>query len=66
MPEPPNPSRHDVGELTRTQEMIARAGFTVDDALWLAPTDQSILVAAGCEPGGEGTCTGDCSNTGPN
>ncbi|MER8153816.1 hypothetical protein [Streptomyces sp. NPDC094472] len=26
MPEPPNPFRHDAGELTRTQEMIARRG----------------------------------------
>ncbi|MEU4890978.1 hypothetical protein AB0B12_04725 [Streptomyces sp. NPDC044780] len=41
----------------------------MDDALWLAPTDQTIPVAADCEhsePGGENTCTGDCSNTGPN
>ncbi|MEU0807857.1 hypothetical protein [Streptomyces sp. NPDC005970] len=69
VPEPPDPSRHNAGELTRTREMIRKAGFTVDGALWLAPTDESIPVAANCEhsePGGEGTCTGDCSNTGPN
>ncbi|MEE4598201.1 hypothetical protein V2J94_41270 [Streptomyces sp. DSM 41524] len=69
MPEPPDPSRHNAGELTRTQEMIARAGFTVDDALWLAPTDQTIPVAASCQhspPGPNGSCSGDCSNTGPN
>jgi hypothetical protein len=68
-PESPDPSRHNAGELTRTQEMIAKAGFTVDDALWLAPTDQTIPVAANCEhspPGPNGSCTGDCSNTGPN
>ncbi|MEU7243348.1 glycine-rich domain-containing protein [Streptomyces sparsogenes] len=68
-PQPPDPSRHNSGELTRTQEMIVKAGFPVDDALWLAPGDESIPVAATCEhsePGGEGTCTGDCSNTGPN
>ncbi|MBL1112191.1 hypothetical protein JK364_07180 [Streptomyces sp. 110] len=68
-PELPDPSRHNAGELTRTQEMITKAGLSVDDALWLAPTDESIPVAASCEhsePGGEGTCSGDCSNTGPN
>lgn len=69
MPEPPDPSRHNGAELTRTQELITKAGFTVDDALWLAPTDQTIPVAASCEhspPGPNGSCSGDCSNTGPN
>ncbi|MES4903950.1 MULTISPECIES: hypothetical protein [unclassified Streptomyces] len=47
-PEPPDPSRYSPGDLTRTQEMIVKTGFTVDDALWLAPTDESIPVAADC------------------
>ncbi|MFD8384005.1 hypothetical protein ACFV2X_36755 [Streptomyces sp. NPDC059679] len=68
VPEPPDPSRHNPGELTRTQELIREMGFTVDDALWLAPTDESIPVAADCEhspPGPYGSCTGDGGGDGP-
>ena len=49
VPEAPDPERRDAEALTRTQQRIVEAGFPVDDALWLAPTDQSIPVAAGCQ-----------------
>lgn len=68
-PEPPDVSRHDPAALARAQQAIRVAGYTPDPTLWVGPTNGSILVAADCEhsePGGEGTCTGDCSNTGPN
>ncbi|MFI1796336.1 glycine-rich domain-containing protein [Streptomyces sp. NPDC020379] len=71
VPQRPDPSRHDPGELERTQAAITRAGYTPDRTLWLAPDDPSITVQvrATCEhspPPPNGTCTGDCSNTGPN
>ncbi|MEV5875785.1 hypothetical protein AB0L75_16420 [Streptomyces sp. NPDC052101] len=69
VPEPPDPSRHDPEALTRTQTAIRAAGFEPVPAMWGPPTGGTILVAADCEhsePGGEGTCSGDCSNTGPN
>ncbi|MEK8172247.1 hypothetical protein NKH77_32090 [Streptomyces sp. M19] len=50
-PESPDPARHDPDALTRTQEHIVASGFTVDDALWLAPTDETIPVAASCSHG---------------
>ncbi|GAA3664659.1 hypothetical protein GCM10022420_049820 [Streptomyces iranensis] len=64
------PSRDD--HLPRREAISRVAAVTPREraaALWPAPTDRSIPVAAGCEhsePGGEGTCAGDCSNTGPN
>lgn len=69
VPEAPDTGRHDPNALTRTQDAIRAAGYTPEPALWIAPTDTSIPVAASCEHsegGGEGTCTGDCSNTGRN
>ncbi|MFJ2174304.1 hypothetical protein ACIOHE_15500 [Streptomyces sp. NPDC087851] len=69
VPEAPDASRHDPDALTRTQEAIEAAGYTPEPALWVGPSDTSIPVAAHCEhspPPPEGTCTGDCSNTGPN
>ncbi|MEV8310956.1 hypothetical protein AB0P36_27290 [Streptomyces flavidovirens] len=67
--EAPDAGRHDPDALTRTQNAITAAGYTPEPALWVAPTDTSIPVAASCQhspPGPEGSCTGDCSNTGPN
>ena len=49
VPERPDPSRHDAGELDRTKAAVGAAGFEVDDMLWLAPTDTTIRVAADCE-----------------
>ncbi|WP_039939136.1 hypothetical protein [Streptomyces himastatinicus] len=49
VPETPDPQRRDPEALTRTRQRIAEAGFPVDDALWLVPTDQSIPVAASCQ-----------------
>ena len=49
VPEAPDSERWDAEALTRTQQRIVEAGFPVDDALWLAPNDQSITVAAGCQ-----------------
>ncbi|MEU1805875.1 hypothetical protein [Streptomyces sp. NPDC019937] len=49
IPEAPDPERRDPEALSRTQWRIVEAGFPVDDALWLAPTDQSIPVAADCQ-----------------
>ncbi|WP_274559608.1 hypothetical protein [Streptomyces spiramyceticus] len=69
VPEAPDTSRHAPDALTRSLEAITAAGYTPEPAMWLAPTDTSIPVAASCEhspPGPEGTCTGDCGNTGPN
>lgn len=68
VPERPDPENRDPEALTKTQKQIITAGFTVDDALWLAPGDSSIPVAASCQhgPGGpEGTCTGDPDGDGP-
>lgn len=68
VPQAPDPERRNPEALTRTQQSIVKAGFTVDDALWLAPTDTSIPVAASCQhgPGGpEGSCTGDPDGDGP-
>ncbi|MFD9819077.1 glycine-rich domain-containing protein [Streptomyces violascens] len=69
VPERPDVTRHDPGALARTMERITQAGYPVDVRLWLPPTDETLPVAATCEhspPGPEGTCSGDCSNTGPN
>ncbi|WP_431979856.1 glycine-rich domain-containing protein [Streptomyces qinglanensis] len=69
VPEPPDPTRHDAGELDRTQQAIHAAGYRTDPLLWLPPTDVGIPVAASCEHsegGGEGTCTESCSFSGPN
>jgi hypothetical protein len=49
VPERPDPSRHNAGELERTKAAIREAGFSVDEMLWLAPADMSIQVAADCE-----------------
>ncbi|QKV94203.1 hypothetical protein HUT19_22575 [Streptomyces sp. NA02950] len=49
VPEAPDPQWRDPEALTRTRQRMAEAGFPVDDALWLAPTDQSIPVAASCQ-----------------
>ncbi|MGW2324851.1 glycine-rich domain-containing protein [Streptomyces sp. NPDC001700] len=68
VPQAPDPERRNPEALTRTQQRIVQAGFPVDDALWLAPTDSSIPVAASCQhgPGGpEGSCTGDPDGDGP-
>ncbi|MFD7499480.1 glycine-rich domain-containing protein [Streptomyces sp. NPDC059850] len=68
VPQAPDPERLNPEALTRTQQRIVQAGFPVDDALWLAPTDTSIPVAASCQhgPGGpEGSCTGDPDGDGP-
>ncbi|WP_435242919.1 glycine-rich domain-containing protein [Streptomyces cucumeris] len=54
VPQAPDPERRDPEALTRTQERIVKAGFTVDDALWLAPYDQSIPVAASCQHSDDG------------
>ncbi|WP_070014588.1 hypothetical protein [Streptomyces nanshensis] len=61
-------SRHNSGDLDRTQAAIAAAGYVTDPLLWLPPTDSTVPVAAECEhseppPAG---CGADCSNTGPN
>ncbi|WP_251061536.1 hypothetical protein [Streptomyces sp. ISL-100] len=69
VPEAPDAGRHDPDALTRSQEAITAAGYTPRPEMWVGPTDTSIPVAADCEHsegGGEGTCTGDCSNTGRN
>ncbi len=69
VPEAPDAGRYDPDALTRTQDAITAAGYTPEPALWVAPTDTSLPVAASCQhspPGPEGSCTGDCSNTGPN
>lgn len=68
VPEPPDVTRHGPGALARTMYAISDAGYPVNTALWMPPTDQSIPVAASCEhseppPAG---CGADCSNTGPN
>ncbi|WP_416976738.1 glycine-rich domain-containing protein [Streptomyces sp. T028] len=57
VPERPDPSRHNPGELERTKDAIREAGFSVDEMLWLAPTDTTISVAADCEHTG-----GNCAN----
>ena len=49
VPEPPDPDRRDPEALTRTRQRMTEAGFPVDDALWPAPADQSIPVAARCQ-----------------
>ncbi|MFF7649389.1 glycine-rich domain-containing protein [Streptomyces sp. NPDC007983] len=54
IPEAPDPEQRDPDALTRTQQRIAEAGFPVDDALWLAPTEQSIPVAARCQHSDDG------------
>ncbi|MEU0841659.1 hypothetical protein ABZ370_19615 [Streptomyces sp. NPDC005962] len=67
-PEPRDPSRHNPDAITRTRQAIVAAGYTVDDALWLAPDDTTIPVAASCThgPGGpEGSCTGNPDGDGP-
>ncbi|MEU8827753.1 hypothetical protein [Streptomyces sp. NPDC048636] len=67
-PERPDPENRDPKSLTKTQARIVAEGFTVDDALWLAPTDANIPVAASCQhrpADPEGTCTGDPDGDGP-
>ncbi|MFI0780686.1 glycine-rich domain-containing protein [Streptomyces sp. NPDC021212] len=54
VPEAPAPERRDPEALNWTQRRIVQAGFPVDDALWLAPTDQSIQVAARCQHSDDG------------
>ncbi|MEN8655140.1 hypothetical protein ABCR94_32290 [Streptomyces sp. 21So2-11] len=69
VPEATDAGRHDPGALTRSQAAIVAAGYTPEPAMWGAPTDITIPVAASCEhspPGPEGSCSGDCSNTGGN
>ncbi|MET8678904.1 hypothetical protein ABZW18_15345 [Streptomyces sp. NPDC004647] len=69
VPERADPIRHDPAALDRTQQAIVDAGYEPDLTLWPAPTDESIPVSANCEhspPGPNGSCTGDCSNSGPN
>ncbi|GDY47334.1 glycine-rich domain-containing protein [Streptomyces antimycoticus] len=68
VPEQPDPENRIPEALTKTQAQIVSMGFTVDDALWLAPEDTSIPVAAHCQhsPGGpEGSCTGSGEGDGP-
>ncbi|GAA0641716.1 hypothetical protein GCM10009548_02490 [Streptomyces malaysiensis subsp. malaysiensis] len=68
VPQRPDPENRDSEALTKTQAQIVAAGYTVDDALWLAPGDTSIPVAAHCQhsPGGpEGSCTGSGEGDGP-
>jgi hypothetical protein len=50
VPAAPDPEWRDAEALTRTQRRIVEVGFPVDDALWLAPADLGIPVAAGCQP----------------
>ncbi|MFJ9031938.1 hypothetical protein ACIRQP_26135 [Streptomyces sp. NPDC102274] len=69
VPEPPDTSRHDPHALARTQDAIRAAGYTPEAALWAGPSNGTIPIAASCEhspPPPEGTCGGDCGNTGPN
>ncbi|MGW6739743.1 hypothetical protein ACWGDX_03170 [Streptomyces sp. NPDC055025] len=69
VPEAPDTGRHDPDALARTQAAIEAAGYEPVPAMWVGPSDTSIPVAADCEhspPPPEGTCSGDCSNTGPN
>ncbi|WP_326811609.1 hypothetical protein [Streptomyces scopuliridis] len=69
VPEAPDTGRHDPHALARTQDAIRAAGYTPVSKMWVGPSDTSIPVAASCEhspPPPEGSCTGDCSNTGPN
>ncbi|MGW6598520.1 hypothetical protein [Streptomyces sp. NPDC055036] len=69
VPEAPDTSRHDPHALARTQGAIEAAGYIPVPAMWTGPSDTSIPVAASCEHSPappEGTCTGDCGNTGPN
>ncbi|MEU5269038.1 hypothetical protein AB0G77_10895 [Streptomyces hygroscopicus] len=68
VPERPDPENRDPEALTKTQRQISSAGFTVDAALWLAPGDSSLPVAASCQhrpADPEGTCTGDPDGDGP-
>lgn len=62
-PERPDPKRHDDGVLARTTALIKEAGHTVDRALWTAPAEEIVAVAADCShtpvPGG-------CGPIGPN
>ncbi|MGW1436944.1 glycine-rich domain-containing protein [Streptomyces griseus] len=69
VPEIGDPTRFAPGILEPTVEAIMNAGYAPDRDLWVGPNDPSIPVAASCQhspDGGPGTCTGDCSNTGPN
>ncbi|MEV5982872.1 hypothetical protein [Streptomyces sp. NPDC052114] len=64
-PERRDPSRHNAAELERTMSRILDAGFTVDEELWLAPTRETIPVAANCAHGPEPQCA-SCFDGGPN
>lgn len=64
VPERPDPSRHNATELEHTKASIREAGYTVDEMLWLAPTDETIPVAADCEHT-PSNC-GSCMDGGPN
>lgn len=69
VPEAPDTGRHDPNALARSQAAIEAAGYIPQPAMWVGPSDTSIPVAASCEHSPappEGTCNGDCSNTGPN
>lgn len=45
-----NPTHYDPLILDRTRELIAAAGFEVDEELWRAPTDDLLVsVAANCQ-----------------
>ncbi|MBT2400772.1 hypothetical protein [Streptomyces sp. ISL-100] len=54
VPEAPNPGRRDPDALTRSQEAIKAAGYTPEPAMWVAPTDTSIPVAAECQRDDDG------------
>ncbi|MCP9205479.1 glycine-rich domain-containing protein [Streptomyces sp. NEAU-Y11] len=54
VPEAPAPDQRAPEALTRTQQRITEAGFPLDDALWLAPDDPSIPVAASCQHSDDG------------
>ncbi|MDJ0461539.1 hypothetical protein [Streptomyces sp. H27-C3] len=69
VPEAPDTGRHDPDALARSQAAITAAGYAPEPTMWVGPSDTSIPVAASCEhspPGPEGSCSGDCSNTGGN
>lgn len=66
-PEAPDANRHRPVALVRTKASLRDAGFTVDEALWTAPEDGGIRVAAECEhSGGSGGCSGSCIDPQPN
>ncbi|MEU8621006.1 hypothetical protein [Streptomyces sp. NPDC048623] len=68
VPERPDPARHGLTALEHTQARIAEAGYEVDRALWLGPSNGSVTVAATCEHTscGDANCEANCSDAHPN